>query len=89
MDSLKAKCATQTDKIVSDHSDDDSSCDINTHAPSTAEALQMLHKIRLCLLKHSSSADDFHTLEKLQSSLTQKAYNNTHQTTLDNFVKHI
>ena len=64
------------DITESDHSDDESSCDTDTHTPTPAEALQMLHQIHICLLKHSSSVDDFNSLRVLQSSLTQHAYNN-------------
>lgn len=54
--------------------------------PSPAEALDMLEKIRLCLLAHSSSESDFRYANFLQASLTQIALNNKRQLTLDNFL---
>jgi DDE superfamily endonuclease/Tc5 transposase DNA-binding domain/CENP-B N-terminal DNA-binding domain len=72
------------ENIVSDYSDYDSSCDVDEQIPSHAETLQMLHKIRLYLLKHSSSADDFRNLDSLQFSVTNTAFNSKTQTTLDN-----
>lgn len=71
--------------VSADHSDDDSPADVETPAPSLAEALQMLHKVHLCLLKNSSSTDDFHNLECLQLSLSNMALAKKTQRTLDDF----
>ena len=57
--------------------------------PSAAEALQMLQEIRLCLLKHSSSTDGFIAIDRLNLSLTNMAFKNKRQATLDNFVSQI
>jgi hypothetical protein len=60
---LNSLTTTSTIDITeSDHSDDESSCDTDTHTPTPTDALQMLHQIHLCLLKHSSSVDDFNSL---------------------------
>lgn len=69
---------------------DDKSCEDleeeEIQSPSPAEALEMVQQIRLCLLQHSSSPNDFTSLNTIETSLTNVALNYKRQSTLDNFV---
>lgn len=68
-----------------DESGDEDIHESEMTAPTPAEALQMLHKVQLCLLKHSSSEADFCSIDNLQLSLTNMAFNTKKQTTLESF----
>lgn len=74
----------EVDTVVSEN--DDLSIDADEQIPSHSEILDMLYKIRLYLLKHAASANDFCNLDSLHSSVTNTALSSKKQMTIDNFV---
>lgn len=54
-------------------------------APNPSEAIKLLEKIRLTLLKYSNCSVDFQNINNLHSALTQLAVSCLTQTTLDNY----
>ena len=55
-------------------------------APTPAEAISMLQKVRLTLLKYSNCSTDFQSVDKIHSALTNIAMSSLNQTTLDRYV---
>jgi hypothetical protein len=64
--------------------DDD---DEDISAPSPAEAISMMDKIRLTLLKNSQHATDFQSFDKLYSILTNIALSSKKQTTIKDYFQ--
>lgn len=78
---------SQRDSIVDEISKYDNSYpDAQEQVPTHAETLEMLHKIQLYFLRHSSSQNHFCNLDSLRSFVTDMGLNNKKQTTIDNFV---